>query len=360
MTIRYVDLENGNDANDGSTFALRKKTIASATTGLTGADTVRVMASPAAASIGQNATWTNGSATVALTSAITQTIADCESAWTGATNVTASLATAYNRQGTYSAQLAIGTAFTTGLVGYFPLGSALDLSAYEQVSFWIRCTGTKSAGTFTLELCSDTAGATPVHSIPVPALTRNEWCPVVFDNAAALGASIQSVALYAAVDPGSVTVNIDNIFASKGKASGDSLTLYSLIRKGSSEDEPWHCIESVSGTTIILGSGYWGSNTAVSAKYQGATGSDALYRREPIVLSAAESVSASGSVSSPLNIEFGWDRTDMSTQTDVTWLRSVETSSGAGLTTNARAYVHLNRLYCSGGKYDVVALQRGF
>lgn len=30
MATKYVDLNNGNDANDGSTFALRKKTLSSA------------------------------------------------------------------------------------------------------------------------------------------------------------------------------------------------------------------------------------------------------------------------------------------------------------------------------------------
>ena len=44
MVTRYVDLVNGNDSKDGSTFALRKKTLSSAGSGLTAGDEIRVMA----------------------------------------------------------------------------------------------------------------------------------------------------------------------------------------------------------------------------------------------------------------------------------------------------------------------------
>ena len=62
MAILYLDYEGGNDANDGSSFALRVKTM---TLGATAAriapgDTIRVMGSPAATSLGINGTWTDG------------------------------------------------------------------------------------------------------------------------------------------------------------------------------------------------------------------------------------------------------------------------------------------------------------
>ena len=58
MATFYVDLENGSDANNGTTFALRKKTLPSVTAATAG-DTIRVMGSPAATSLGQTATWSN-------------------------------------------------------------------------------------------------------------------------------------------------------------------------------------------------------------------------------------------------------------------------------------------------------------
>ena len=54
MTVYYVDLENGNDSDNGLSFATRKKSINSIT--LSEGDDVRVMATEPATSIG-NATW---------------------------------------------------------------------------------------------------------------------------------------------------------------------------------------------------------------------------------------------------------------------------------------------------------------
>ena len=55
MSIFYVDLENGNDSNNGLSFANRKLTLGSISPGR--GDEIRVMASEPATSIG-NATWT--------------------------------------------------------------------------------------------------------------------------------------------------------------------------------------------------------------------------------------------------------------------------------------------------------------
>ena len=46
MTTFYVDYENGNDSNNGTSFATRKKTVASAATAAVNGDEIRVMASP--------------------------------------------------------------------------------------------------------------------------------------------------------------------------------------------------------------------------------------------------------------------------------------------------------------------------
>jgi hypothetical protein len=77
----------------------------------------------------------------------------------------------------------------------------------------LKCGG---SGVLTLNLCTDTIGATSVHTVPDPgAMAAGMWVPVVFDNGAALNAAIASVSLNALSDPGAPTINIDNIIACK-------------------------------------------------------------------------------------------------------------------------------------------------
>ena len=325
MVTRYVDLVNGNDSNDGSSFALRKRTIASAGTGLAAGDEIRVMASPAATSTGINATWTNNSDVVTLASSLTKTVDNCETAWTAATNVTATASTTTFRQGTASASLVIATAFTTGLVAYRTLGSTVDFSSYQQLSFLIRPTATVAANVLSLRLCSDTAGVTVVNSVNIPALVSGEWHKVIVDTGAALGSAIQSVSLSAASDPGSVTVFLDNILACKAPSAADSLTHRSLIRKSGSSDA-WFSIESIDDTTITLSGNSLstaGKSSLISGKYWGSTATVGLDKREPIVLTSQQSFSTivTGNPNTTyITVSGGWDTTSMSTQTDRTYL----------------------------------------
>jgi hypothetical protein len=358
-TTRYLDFVGGNDGNDGSSFANRKKTLASACSGLTGGDTVRVMASPAATSLGQNATWTQASETVTLTSAVTANISDCESVWTSNANspsdVTVTASTSRFREGTKSADFVIAAAFTTGLVAYFATGT-LDLSAYQQISFWFRSSGTHASGVFTLKLCSDTLGAIAVNTVNVPAVSGSYWTQVTVDTAGALGSAIASVALYAASDPGSVTVNIDNIIACKASSADDSLTLTSLISLNTDANEPWFGIRSINGTTIKLACG--DPLTATSATntclYLGNSGSPSAitattYKREPITLTAVATTSSPSGTNSDtlLAIEGGYDRTNMSTQSDITWIRQQDPSIN-GIVLSSISYNSINKIYVAG------------
>lgn len=352
MTTKYLDFANGNDANDGSTFVLRKKTLASAITGLTGGDTIRIMASPTPTALSQNATWTNGSDTVTLTSAVTANIDDCETAWTASASVTATASTSTYREGTKSANLVIAGAFTTGLAAYKTLASATDFSGYQQISLLVRCSVGVAANVLQLKLCSDTAGVTAVNTINLPAITGGYWTPVVVDTAGALGSSIQSVALYAASDPGSVTVNLDNIVACKAASSADSITHLSLIGKNNgSATEPWWPIESINGTTIKLGTGAaaTASKSGLVAKYYGTTETVAAYKREPVMLAASQSANVSGSsFSSLISIEGGWDTSTMTSQSDVTWVRAADPSLGCILS-NVAGFHYWNKLYAVSG-----------
>lgn len=306
-------------------------------------DTIRVKASPDPTLVG-NATWTQYSKTVTLAGAVTATICDCETAWTGSANVTQTADTAQFKENTKSAKSVIAAGFTTGKVAYFATGT-LDLSGYQQVSFWILNTVAITTGMLELRLCSDTTGDTAVNTVAIPAIpSTSNWVPVTVDLATNLGSAIASVSLYANTDPGSNTINLDNILACKAVSSADSLTLTSLIGKvwnlswaastahaantirrptqpnrngycykvtaggggnsGVSEptwpvelgatvtdgaltwtcfdlEDTWYPIQSISGATVKLDNGV---NTAGNAGrgYSGATETVATYKREPI------------------------------------------------------------------------------
>jgi len=67
MATYYIDFEGGNDANAGTSFATRWKTITNGATAarIAPGDTIRIMASPDPTSIG-NATWTGGGRPAAI------------------------------------------------------------------------------------------------------------------------------------------------------------------------------------------------------------------------------------------------------------------------------------------------------
>lgn len=356
MATFYLDPVGGNDANAGTSFALRWKTF---TTGATAAriapgDTIRIMASPLPSSVG-NATWTNGSPTVTLASAVTKTVDDCNSAWTASANVTCSTDASNLKQGTASASFAIASGFTTGLVAYKALGSTEDFSAYQQISFWIRMNAASiSASVFKICLCSDAAGATPVDTFILPALSiSTNWHALTIDKGSALGSSIQSVALYADSDPGTVTLLLDNIFAVKATSSADSLSLTSMIGKGDKRDG-WYPVDSVSGTTIRLGmSGNAG--LASQKNYLGTTETVTTYKRESFIMDAVaasttvlNSITDSGSAGSLITYSGGWNRTDMSTQLTgedgMSFFSCVNSVGVAFEMQSTKSYIHLENL----------------
>lgn len=249
MTTYFLDFENGNDANDGTTFANRWKTFASGATAVRTApgDTIRIMASPNETSLGVTGIWTQDSKTITLGSALTANVSDCGITWTASANVTANIDNANFKEGTRSANIVIAGAFTTGLAAYTATGT-VDFSAYKQVSFWVQANVAVAASTLSLRLCSDAAGVTTVNTIAIPALpnTFGQWVNVTVDTGSALGASIGSVALYCDLDPGAVTILLDNILACKDATSADSLTLTSLIGKA-------HNVSWLPSTTYAVG-----------------------------------------------------------------------------------------------------------
>lgn len=350
MTTFYLDLEGGNDANDGQSFANRWKTFTSGATAarIAPGDTIRVMGSKAPTSCSINGTFTNKSATLTLASALTKTVSDCDAAWTASANVTATTTTTRN-QGTNAASIAIAGAFTTGLVAYKALGASTDFSGYQQITFWIRCNSALASGRLHIALCSDTVGAVQVDQFNVPEIfTANAWIPVTVNKGANLGNAIQSVALYADVDPGAVTVIIDNIEAVKADGN-DSLNLQSLVGKNA-DDGLWWPIRSILGTTVILetcDANALSAGINTNRGYYGTSETVTLYKREPIVLAAQTqlTINDSGTSGSQITYSGGWDRTDMSSQSlDGTWIDGRLTPGSAGVSASVKSYITLSKL----------------
>lgn len=343
MATFFLDFENGNDANDGTTFANRWKSITSGATAarIAPGDLIKIMASPDPTLVDSSASWTQYSTTVTLSGAVTTTIASCDTAWTASANVTTTANTS-RKEGTNSSNIAIASAFTTGLAAYFATGT-LNLSGYQQVSFWIFNNLAIAASTLSIRLCTDTVGAVSVHTVAIPAIpSTNQWVPITVDLGTNLNSAIASVALYCDLDPGTITVRLDNIIACKASSSADSLTLTSHIGKvynlswaastayslsdkrkptppnrngysynvttagttGSSEptwpqeigatvtdgsvvwtcfgpEETWFPIKSISGTTVIIDNGT-ASLAGAGQGYWGATETAALYKRDII------------------------------------------------------------------------------
>ncbi|MGE5609175.1 MAG: hypothetical protein ACM359_07965 [Bacillota bacterium] len=245
MTLFYLDLENGNDANDGLSFATRWKTFANGPTAarVNPGDVIRVMASPPPVRTALGATWTQDSAQVTTDLLACVGLCNCDTAWIPSANVTAVADTSasYVKEGTASAKITINATFITGKAAYFTLPSPLNLSSSRFVTLWIRTDTQIAANALSLRLCSDTAGNTSQNTLPLNILSLqggnhglypNHWLPLTIDYGAALYYSIRSIALYVDADlsaSAAVTIWLDNLLANNIITSGNPLGLNSLI-----------------------------------------------------------------------------------------------------------------------------------
>jgi hypothetical protein len=320
----FVDEVGGNDANSGLTFPLRKKTLAAvATAGAAAGDTIRVMGKQSSSS-GINATFTNLSGAVTLASALTAALYTSGAAWAAATNVTTAANQAGKLGATSASNIAIAAAFTTGKAASFATGT-LNLSTYQQLTFWIKANAAVAAGVLRLDTCSDTAGATPVDQFTLPALTANVWQAITIDKGANMGASIASIRLFAVSDPGTVTITIDDVLAAKAASAANCLTLNSLI---SSDAAVWYGIKSIdnAGTAVRLDTGGPASAQSAVGIWSGTTGSLALSILNPLTKSASgtggapitDTFNNSGAAGNVITISGGWDSAAMTTQNGLT------------------------------------------
>lgn len=267
MATYHIDLVNGDDANDGSTWALAKKYPI--LTGTSSDPTINKFAKTPVTSLGQNAQWTNLSQDIVLTTALTTQIEDAiGNTWTLSANVTGAADTS-RKLGASCQRLNLLAGFTTGKIAYKTLPGTLDLSAFQNISFWARISNITYGNNrqFRICLCSDASGDTIVDSLPFTLFNYSTIQPFLLENGAALGSSINSIALYCDVSTGlAVTIYLNHIFAC------NNLHLLSLIGKGSAQRTEFFEIQSIVGTTIKIDSGefistasrgYWGTTESV-------------------------------------------------------------------------------------------------
>ncbi|MBF0261105.1 MAG: hypothetical protein HQL97_04575 [Magnetococcales bacterium] len=300
--------------------------------------------------------------TVKLASALTQNVAVCgnqgqKTAWTASANVTADIYATDYREGFGSCRLQIAAGFTTGLAAYVATGT-LDLSAYQQISFWIKQTsGTIGAhNSVALTLCTGADGTGEVHNVPIEKYLDSvgNWCHVVYDFATNLNSAIASVGFVVNTDNGAQTFLIDNIVACKAVASADSLTHRSLISKNTT-NEPWYAIHSINGPLVLLA---FSRNDIYGASpprgYGRTTETVTTYKRSPARppwgtlyetgYTGVFTPHKTGTMANPSIFSGGWDRTDMSTQTDETWIDGQFAAANGTLAYNIAGYTYFDKL----------------
>lgn len=260
---------------------------------------------------------------VVLETPVNQTITQATTSWTAGTNVTSAAASAtyYKRYGMSVKIVTAAGHAGTGILAYQGLPAPLNLSGYEQVSFWIRTDFiVANAGDLKLRLYSDTSCTVQVESFDLPAIpfltSYSSWTVLTLNKGSALSATVQGVALYANIAMASKTFYINNIIACKSAASADSLSLTSLISKNSNAqggDEPWYGIQSIDGRIIVLDAAT--ASQPYSARgYSGATETVITYKREtfktPMASSASTNVNAvndSGTDGNNIQFQGGYD-----------------------------------------------------
>ncbi len=259
MSIFYVDLYNGDDANDGTSWANAWKTGMGGPTAVRIAanDEIRFSKTPDPVSIG-DVTWPAQGKILTLSAPRTQYIWSGDGAWTVSAGMSASTrttSTSIFKVGSGCYSLSPQTAFLTGKMAYHSLGSVLDLSAYQELTFWYKI-NTNQFATLKLCLCSDTSGNDIVDSFYIPPQYGSNLRPITItkDGGGNLGSSIQSIALYAETDPGTTQMYFNWFTATKI----NDINFTSLISKNGNAqggDEPYYPIAYVDGTTVQLSGG---------------------------------------------------------------------------------------------------------
>ncbi len=283
MAIRYVDFVAGDDANAGTSTGAPKKSITSASSGLGPGDEIRVKYTPK--SLLGDCSWTNHLRRVGLPSGLIRMLTDGTEVWTASANITTgNVANAQPSPGSTHASITPAGAFTTGKMAFVDLGTAVDLSAFQQLTLKVLLQGTptvQAAGVFRVDLCSDDSGNTPVNQFTLPSLGNAAWQGMVIDAGVALGSAIRSISIHALSDPGTSTVRCAQIGVTKAPAAADCISHRSVISLDTADEPYWYSVDffrTESGTDYAyIGMLDTQASDVLGAWWEGATGTYPTY-----------------------------------------------------------------------------------
>jgi hypothetical protein len=143
---------------------------------------------------------------------------DADDAWIASPYVTAKPDSTSYVEGSASANFKIGDDFTTGAIACHDITGdtgTLDLSDCNRVTFWIKSSANLDNGVLQLRLSEGdyATGTTESLAIPGSVLDGSSWqkATVSLSGTTINYDAVRSVALYAATDPGAVTIWLDII-----------------------------------------------------------------------------------------------------------------------------------------------------
>jgi hypothetical protein len=296
----HINLVAGNNYNSGENWTYARKDIPSllATSPFIGGDEVKFAKStPVNCGAAQ---FTNDSDTITFDSAPVINIDMCEATFTSDAggNVVCGTSSSYFIEGTKSCSIQVKGAFTTGLACHKDLGGSLNLSGHTSISFWIYPQTALAANSLRIDLCSDTAGATPQNSFTIDkAIAAGQTAYITMNYGGALYNGIQSIAFTVLIDFGAsdVTTYVDNFIATS------NISLTSVIGKN---DGYWWPIQSINGATVKLGRGTTGKN---GRNFVGATTKPNAYITECIPAATQINYASGDSPLSLVTFSGGWD-----------------------------------------------------
>jgi len=350
MPTFFIDPIGGNDANNGLSFANRWRTINGGPTAarVVPGDEIRFIESPAPTLIG-NCTWTTGASARSITvPAGTVRLIDSlavNTGWVASANVTLNAASSTRLIGAAAVNFTVGAAFATGKLAHKPL--TMDLTGFQQANVWFRTSVALTAGTVFLDLCSDAAGDVPIMSVPfTDSGNAAAWFAGLMTHTGSIG-TINSIALRATADPGTPTITINNLWASKAPGSADEITLATMVSKTAyttapplrgtgTGDEPLLGVMGVTSDTVVVlnRSGTQDNGVDTSSRgYDGTAETVATYAHQCVPYSEPRiwSPNEAGTATDQTVWTGGWSATDMGTRTGMTrYMLSSRTYSSGG------------------------------
>jgi hypothetical protein len=227
----------------------------------------------------------------------------------------------------------------------------------------IRCYSNSDADAdHSIRLCTDTAGDTSVHTIPINMnyASTGYWYPLVVDLGTNLNAAIKSIAIYVDTASQAKSYYIQNIVACKASSAADSLTHKSLLGLNTTADPVWYPVGWIQDNIVVLRT--WNGNQGMYGYYHGSSAfwsasnnSATIYKREIIDVVGTSNGSSwtfdsgptgSGNSSNRYSFSGGWNSTDMSSQDGLTFLRG--NGAGRGWKCDYKNYLDVSKIHMTG------------